>query len=63
MRSVLLTRVEFGDPVPAPGSSKQVSIPLELSTQLDTQVRVQGIPAQKLAVDLIANALRETNAA
>jgi len=55
--------VEFGDPVPAPGSSKQVSIPLELSTQLDTQARVQGIPAQKLAVDLIANALRETNAA
>jgi antitoxin HicB len=59
LRSVLLTKLEYGDPTPQPGSSKLVSLPSELGERLDDQAQRRGVAPQALAAELISNALRE----
>lgn len=62
LRSVLLTMIEFGDPIPPPGSSKLVSIPMELSSRLDDQAHRRGVRPESLAAELISHALEESAA-
>lgn len=59
LRSVLLTNLEFGDPIPAPGASKLLPIPVELRRQLDVQAHRRGVSPERLAVEMISSALRE----
>ena len=59
LRCVLLTKLEFGDPVPEPGSSKLLPIPSDLGSRLDDQAQRRGVSAQDLAAEMIAKGLRE----
>lgn len=59
LRCVLLTKLEFGDPIPAPRSSTLLPIPSELGNRLDDQAQRLGKPPQMLAVELISSALEK----
>ena len=59
LRCVLLTMIEFGDPIPAPDSSKLVPIPSDLRSWLDDHAQRRGVTPASLAAELISQALEE----
>lgn len=62
LRSVLLTKREFGDPIPVPHSSRLLPLSSELTSQLDWQAERRGVKPELLAAELIADGLKDNAA-
>ena len=58
LRGVLLTMMEFGDPIPEPGSFRLLPIAAELGAQLDAQAIRRGAAAEE-AAEIISKGLSE----
>lgn len=57
LRSVLLTKQEFGDPIPLPGERSVMPVPAKLRTRLDERARKERTDSSALAAKLIAEGL------
>ena len=57
LRCVLLTMMEFGDPIPEPGSSVSVSLPSDLRNRLNDVAERRHVRPEQLGAQLISEAL------
>ena len=63
LRCVLLTMMEFGDPIPDPGSSVPLAVPAGLHDRLANLAQRRHVRPETLGSELIAEALAKEPAA
>jgi antitoxin HicB len=63
LRAVLLTKLEFGEPIPVPGSSSPLPIPSALRSRLEESASRRGVSTRDLAAEILSDALTKEPAA
>jgi antitoxin HicB len=60
LRCMLLTKMEFGDPIPEPGSSVPLAVPAGIHDRLSAVAGKRHVRPEKLGSELIAEALAKS---